>query len=476
MAESSRQDKGINKEVEERLPYWVRELLKMVDEAEEEKETLTTTVKRYISKGKSTKEIAKILYGDETEAGQRKVRALISKLKKRFNNNTSNSGAERLDPLRKLKGCGGMVRHRNLNRNRALSYFVDRNRNLGSQPSHLADTGHEIVKAPVAGLGSRVGFVLERDVITAVLCDVDAALAIRRLAHRVTGAGFYIYHHDDVAFQSKGDVVAVSEPNGDLGRASQALWQALSLAGLSQMQIERAVSKLKHPARIAYDELTVEVSDPEIIEIIRRCEPHIPDEGRGPYVILAPSPLLPGLKTYLKDEKLRIELVAHNEKQAFNAFFIRGELVGDVLPKIKESPGVFDEWRAQYWHPYSHPLVLNLTVELPKEVYRKVRGIREVDETASSPVFDHLPMELRNALLRLRDRGVLWYNDFRVGASERLKKAYRNDPSKVVKDLEIADNLEKRITYILLQKTVVDYGSLLKILNQGSSNQSTVYL
>jgi hypothetical protein len=345
-----------------------------------------------------------------------------------------------------------------------------------SQPSHLADTGHEIVKAPVAGLGSRVGFVLERDVITAVLCDVDAALAIRRLAHRVTGAGFYIYHHDDVAFQSKGDVVAVSEPNGDLGRASQALWQALSLAGLSQMQIERAVSKLKHPARIAYDELTVEVSDPEIIEIIRRCEPHIPDEGRGPYVILAPSPLLPGLKIYLKDGKLRIELVAHNEKQAFNAFFIRGELVGDVLPKIKESPGVFDEWRAQHWHPYSHPIVLNLTVELPKEVYRKVRGIREVDETASSPVFDNLPMELRNALLRLRDRGVLWYNDFRVGASERLKKAYRNDPSKVVKDLEIADNLEKRITYILLQKTVVGYGSLLKILNQGSSNQSTVYL
>jgi len=270
--------------------------------------------------------------------------------------------------------------------------LIDRNsficRNLGSQPSHLADTGHEIVKAPVAVLGSRVGFVLERDVITAVLCDVDAALAIRRLAHRVTGR---------------------------------------------QMQIERAVSKLKHPARIAYDELTVEVSDPEIIEIIRRCEPHIPDEGRGPYVILAPSPLLPGLKTYLKDEKLRIELVAHNEKQAFNAFFIRGELVGDVLPKIKESPGVFDEWRAQYWHPYSHPLVLNLTVELPKEVYRKVRGIREVDETASSPVFDNLPMELRNALLRLRDRGVLWYNDFRIGASERLKKAYRNDPSKTNK-------------------------------------------
>jgi hypothetical protein len=77
------------------------------------KGTRTGLVKRYLSQGKSTKEIAKILYGDATEIGQRKVRALISKLKKRFNNNTSNSGAVRLGPVRKLGGCGGVVRRRN---------------------------------------------------------------------------------------------------------------------------------------------------------------------------------------------------------------------------------------------------------------------------------------------------------------------------------------------------------------------------
>jgi hypothetical protein len=315
--------------------------------------------------------------------------------------------------------------------------------------------GHEIVKAPVAGLGSRVGFYLERDVITAVLCDVDAALAIRRLAHRVTGAGFYIYHHDDVAFQSKGDVVAVSEPNGDLGRASQALWQALSLAGLSQMQIERALSKLKHPAEIAYEELTVEILDPEVIEIVRKCEPHIPDEGRGPYVILAPSPLIPGLKIYLRGGRLKIELVAHNEKQAFNALFIRAELVGDVLPRIKKSPGVFDEWRAEYWHPYSHPIVINITIEQPK-------GCRN----PTSVTFDSLPPEVQKALLKLRERGVAWFNDYRVAASEKLKEVLRKNPSKVLQDLESADGLESEITYVLLQKTVVDFEALLKILKK----------
>jgi len=459
MDQPSAKSKGFDKEVEERLPYWVRELLKMIGEVEEGKKArISYMVKRYLSEGKSTKEIAKILYGDETEVGQRKVRALVSKLRKSTNSNNSKSGtsSSSMKEVMPKQGCGGVVRHRNPLINR--DSFVDRN--FRSQPSHSVESQpSEVVRAPVAGLGSRVGFVLERDVITSVLCDVDAALAIRRLAHRVTGAGFFLYYHGCVTFQCKGDVIAVTEPNGDLEKASQALAEALSLAGLSQMQIERAVSKLKHPSQIAYDELTVEVSDPEVIEIIRSCEPHIPDRGRGPYVILSPSPLMPGLKMYLVDEKLRIELVAHNEKQAYNAFFLRGELVGDVLPRIKNSPGVFDEWRAQYWHPYSHPIVLNLTME-PTKAYRR---------TVSSVTFDSLPLELQKALMNLRDKGVLWYNDFRVGASERLKKAYRKDPSKVVKDLENADNSEKEIVYVLLQKTVADYETLLMILKKDRS-------
>jgi hypothetical protein len=231
------------------------------------------------------------------------------------------------------------------------------------------------------------------------------------------------------------------------------------------MQIERAVSKLKHPAEIAYEELTVEILDPEVIEIVRKCEPHIPDEGRGPYVILAPSPLIPGLKIYLTGGRLKIELIAHNEKQAFNALFIRAELVGDVLPRIKKSPGVFDEWRAEYWHPYSHPIVLNITIEQPKGC----RNLTTDNQFSNLLVtFDSLPLEVQKALLKLRERGVIWFNDYRVGASEKLKRVLRKDPSKVLKDLEYAEDLEKEITYVLLQKPVTDYASLLRILKKTS--------
>jgi len=96
----------------------------------------------------------------------------------------------------------------------------------------------------------------------------------------------------------------------------------------------------------------------------------------------------------------------------------------------------------------------------PTKAYRR---------TVSSVTFDSLPLELQKALMNLRDKGVLWYNDFRVGASERLKKAYRKDPSKVVKDLENADNSEKEIVYVLLQKTVADYETLLMILKKDRS-------
>jgi len=317
------------------------------------------------------------------------------------------------------------------------------------------------VRAPVAGLGSRVSYTLERDVITAVICDPVVAKVIQRFADRVTGAGFYVYHHDGVAFQSKGDVVAISEPSGDLEKASKVLEQVLTSANLTPTQIEEAVLRLKHPAQISYEELTVEIVDPEIIEIIRRCEPHIPDAGRGPYVILAPSPLIPGLKIYmLSASRLRIELIAHNEKQAFNGFFIRGELVGDVLPRIKRSPGIFDEWRAQYWHPYSHPIIVNVTIEVPKAAHK-----REIHEGRIT--FDSLPPEVKEAISNLRERGILWFNDYRVGISERLKKVFRNDPSRIMKELEYADPIEKGVTLLLLQKVVVDYDLLLKYLKEG---------
>jgi len=418
-------------------------------------------VKRLIAEGKSVKEVAVTLYGDGTEVGRRRVRAILSKLKKgKASNITSTSSNNRYirSPKEERKGaqpgCCGVALHRNplVERNS----FVDRNRNSSSsQPS-------EVVRAPAAGLGCRVGWVLERDVVTAVLCDNVVAGVVKRFAHRVTGAGFYLYHEDGVAFQAKGDVVAISEPTGDVEKASKVLERLLTLANIHPEQIKQAVLRLKHPSQIGYEELAVDIFDPEIIEIIRRLEPHIPDPGRGVYVIHAPSPVMPGLKIYLRSHsQLRIELVAHNEKQAFNAFFIRGEFVGDVLPHLKRSPGIFDEWRAQYWSPYSHPMVLNIILEVSKAAYK--RGAPEGAVTT----FDSLPPEVKKAISSLRDRGVLWYNDFRFGMSDKLKRAYRRDPARVMGELGYADLIEREITLLLLQKTVIEYELLLRYLKHG---------
>jgi len=423
--------------------------------------------KQLLEQGKTNKEIAQVIYGDQTERGQRRIRAIRSKLRKSGKladaSISSNEGSFATEEKRAEKGEEGKTDQKTQELSQPSCGGVVASQPLSSQP-FVGD--FEVVRAPVAGLGSRVGYVLERDVITAVLLDPVAANAVQKLAHRLTGAGFYVYHHDGVAFQSKGDVVSISEPNGDVARAAEALKDVLKTGtNLSMKHVEKIASRVKHPSQIGYDELTVDLADFEIIEIIRRCEPHIPDAARGPYVILAPSPLIPGLKIYLKSPpSLRIELVAHNEKQAFNAFFIRAELVGDVLPRIKRSPGVFDEWRAQYWHPYSHPMIINLAADVSsilkaryKKTSRPAEGVR---------TFDALPSEIREVVVDLRNRGVVYFNDFRVILSDNFKRFYRKDPSKIIEQLAYANPLKREMVSLLLQKTAVDYDHLLRRLRE----------
>jgi len=417
--------------------------------------------RQLLEQGKTNKEIAQVIYGDQTERGQRRVRAIKAKLRKsgRLTDTSisSREGSFATEEKRPEKGDKGKTDQKTQELSQPSYGGV-----VTSQPF----VGFEVVRAPVAGLGSRVGFVLERDVVMAVLWDGVAARAVQRLAHRLTGAGFYVYHHNGVTFQSKGDVISISEPNGNLAEAARVLVDALkTVTSLSLDQIKAIASKLKYPGQIGYEELTVDISDIEILEIIRRCEPHIPDAGRGPYLILAPSPLIPGLKIYLPSPScLRIELVAHNEKQAFNAFFMRGELVGDVLPHIKRSPGIFDEWRAQYWHPYSHPMIINLTADVRPFIEA---GYKEQSQPPlGATTFDTLPSEICEAVIDMRNRGIAYFNDFRVILSGKLKRSYQKDPSKIMEQLEYTNPLEKKIVSLLLQKVAMDYDLLLKCLKK----------
>jgi hypothetical protein len=63
-------------------------------------------------------------------------------------------------------------------------------------------------------------------------------------------------------------------------------------------------------------------------------------------------------------------------------------------------------------------------------------------------------------------RGVIWFNNYKIGALEKAEESFTKRPCGVLKDLEYADGLEKKITYSLLQKTVTDYEALLKILKK----------
>lgn len=418
-------------------------------------------IRRLSDQGLDTKQIARLVYDDPSERGRAKVRAIRSKLRKEAKEGGTLNSSRGADAGHPNPGLPAVVSSQPPAH--AQSQPTATSTATKQQLSPLQYD--EVVRAPVAGLSSRVGYLLERDVVTVVLCSQVATAAVKKLAERVTGAGFYVIHQDGVAFQAKGDTVSISEPNGDTSIAAEALRKLLTAVGTDMATIEKVLPTVKHPGQISFEELTVDITDKPMIETIRRCEPFIPDPGRGPYVILAPSPLMPGLKIYMKSaNQLRIELVAHSEKQAFNGFYIRGELVGDVLPRILTSPGTFDKWRAQYWHPYSHPIVINLGLgELVRHPAREKAG---QPRKVKLP-YALLSQEVRGSLDVLRDLGCVYFNDFRVILSESLKKSYRGNPSRVMQDMEFLKPHQKRMFLIILRKVAVDYQTLAEELADG---------
>jgi hypothetical protein len=160
-------------------------------------------------------------------------------------------------------------------------------------------------------------------------------------------------------------------------------------------------------------------------------------------MILAPSPLIPGLKIYLSAPScLRIELVAHNEKQAFNGFFMRGELIGDVLPRMRKAPGTFDEWRAQYWHPYAHPIIINLSLP-PLPAGGSANRRRALSEGSrrqvriDGPSLQDLSSEIKASLQKLSEEGILWLGYGACGLTDIFKKEYRKFGLKVFEKLSV---------------------------------------
>jgi len=423
-------------------------------------------VRRLIKERKTYREIAKLIYGEQTEHGQARVRAIVSKLRRSVNLSSSKGV---VTERRGTKKGAERVKRPELKESPQPSCDGEGVAQLSSQPAWASPEGYDgVVKAPLAGFGSRVGWVLERDVVTGVICNSVAAGAVKKLASRYTRARFYLCYLGNVTFMAKGDVVSASDPDGDLGKAAGALRSILAETGVEAAEIDRVASKLHHPGEISLDELTVVIEDVSAISSIRRCEPYIPEPGHGIYAIHSPSPVIPGLKVYLEDDShLRLELMAHNVAQAYNAFFMRAEFVGDVFPHLASSPGVFDEWRSQYWHPYSHPIVINLDVVARSPL--RVLNNRESSLAETGTSFDSLPLDLREAIKNLRDNGLLYYNDFRMILSERAKQSNRRDPSELIKQLEFADPLEKEIALILLQKVVIDYNFLLDHLRKQTS-------
>ena len=124
--------------------------------------TIREQIESRLNQGLSNGEIAGEIYGDRTERAQRRVRAFKSKL--------------------------AHVSHSNSNASNASEHCASVGARLNSKVAVAG--GCEVANASVAGFGSRVGYVLERDVITAVVCDEKCAAAVKRLATRVSNAGF----------------------------------------------------------------------------------------------------------------------------------------------------------------------------------------------------------------------------------------------------------------------------------------------
>ena len=111
--------------------------------------------------------------------------------------------------------------------------------------------------------------------------------------------------------------------------------------------IEELVSKIVNPRCISRDELSLDITDPEIIQTV---EDHIENyKNESGYLRFnSPNEITPALKIYRKDKVLRMEFICHSGFQTIAVIAMRNTLLRCLQNICKQPGSLFDFLFAYY--------------------------------------------------------------------------------------------------------------------------------
>ncbi len=125
--------------------------------------------------------------------------------------------------------------------------------------------------------------------------------------------------------------------------------------------VDSLIARIRTPARLTRDELTVVVQHPPTIEAILSSI-SMRMERNGTFYLKAPNPHTPGFKAYISNNTLRCEFDCRNQFQAVSALDMRQRLLA-ILPDVLKAPGLFWEFITDYYNPYEHPIIIDTGVD-----------------------------------------------------------------------------------------------------------------
>ena len=202
---------------------------------------------------------------------------------------------------------------------------------------------------------------LERDTIQFVVVDQEfrdrlvEQATLRHWRRKNSHGQTMIYPYRDLTMAVGKDVVTFySADPKDLSHIEN--WIRLNFAGIYS-DIHSLTARIRRPAELTRDELTVIVTDPETIREMEYYL-HIKAGGSEIYTLKSPNHVWPGFKAYRFGATLRCEFDCRSLVQKINGISIRTRLL-EILPGIVEAPGIFAEFLTDYYNPYEHPIIID---------------------------------------------------------------------------------------------------------------------
>ncbi|WAI01345.1 hypothetical protein [Methanogenium organophilum] len=150
---------------------------------------------------------------------------------------------------------------------------------------------------------------------------------------------------DHVTFQLGNDFVVIySDDPYDLKWIGN--WVRENLQGY-YVDIEKLVSKIVHPRLISRDELSIDITDPEMIQTVEGLTENYKNKS-GYLRFNSPNEVIPALKIYRKDKVLRMEFICHSGFQTTSVIAIRNRLLY-CLQNICKQPGCLYDFLHSYY-------------------------------------------------------------------------------------------------------------------------------